>query len=91
VKRHADAPRDAQKGEQEQAVTRKQQDHRNKSDLAAHYSEIGISAVAASARYHPGRHAVNVDRPERPERPVGPARKPGQGFVQHARKGRAGQ
>ena len=75
----------------EQSVPRKQQDHPEKPDLAAHYSEIGISAVAASVRYHGGRDVVKVDRPDRAGRTVRPARKPGQGFIQNVLKGRVGQ
>jgi len=43
-------------------VPRRPQEHDRKPDLAAHYCQIGIRAVAASARYQGRRQAVNADR-----------------------------
>jgi len=39
-------------------VPRRPQEHDRKPDLAAHYCQIGIRAVAASARYQGRRQAV---------------------------------
>ena len=44
-------------------MPRRQQDHHKRPDLADHYSQIGIDAVAASVRYEGGRHIVDLDRP----------------------------
>ena len=38
-------------------MPRRPQEHDRKPDLAAHYCQIGIRAVAASARYQGRRHA----------------------------------